>query len=176
VVTQDIDPAQFDINTLELLNSSHNVQARVSGNRLQFNFRNINLGVADHGNILFKLKSRASLQTGSTVANRASIVFDYNDPLATNEASTVFAALSLGDFEKDASVQVYPNPAKDNITIKANGTIKSVQLYDIQGRILQTGVVNATSSVLDIATRTTGMYFLKVTTDKGVKVEKIIKE
>jgi len=176
VVTQDIDPSEFDINTVELLNASHNVQARVSGNRLQFNFRNINLGVADHGNILFKLKSRASLQIGSTVANRASIIFDYNNPLPTNEASTVFAALSVGDFEKDASVQVYPNPAKDNITIKANGIIKSIQLYDMQGRILQTGVVNATSSVLDIATRTTGMYFVKVTTDRGVKVEKIIKE
>jgi len=176
VITHDIDPAEFDINTVEILNSSNDVRARISGNRIEFAFANIQLGVAAHGNILFKLKSRASLQQGDVVVNSANIFFDYNSPLITNQASTVFALLSTGNFTKDASVQVYPNPVKNNVTVKANGNILSLQLYDVQGRLLQTSVVNNTTSVLDISSRTSGMYFLKITTDKGISLEKVIKE
>ena len=176
VITHDIDPAEFDINTVEVLNASNDVKARISGNRIEFALMNIHLGVADHGNILFKLKSRASLQEGDRVINQANIFFDYNSPLATNEATTVFGLLSTGNFTRDASVQVYPNPASNNVTVKADGNIQSVQLYDIQGRLLQTNIVNSSTSVLDISSRVGGMYFLKVTTNMGVTVEKIIKE
>lgn len=176
VITHDIDPAEFDVTTVEVLNASHDVKARINGNRIEFAFNGIQLGVAAHGNILFKLKSRASLQEGDVVVNRANIFFDYNNPLLTNDASTVFAILSAGSFTKDASVQVYPNPAKDVITVKADGTIQSLQLYDIQGRLLQTTIVNSNNELLNISSRTSGMYFIKVTTDRGVKVEKIIKE
>ncbi|KGO85622.1 hypothetical protein Q765_15545 [Flavobacterium rivuli WB 3.3-2 = DSM 21788] len=176
VITHDIDPTEYDIDTVEILNASHDVRARISGNRIEFAFAGIQLGVAAHGNILFKLKSRASLQQGDIVINRANIFFDYNSPLATNNASTVFALLSTGNFAKDASVQVYPNPAKNTVTVKADGNIQSLQLYDIQGRLLQTTVVNDTLQLLDLSSRTSGMYFVKVTTEKGVSVEKIIKE
>jgi len=176
VITHDIDPAEFDVNTVEILNASHDVRARLSGNRIEFAFAGIQLGVAAHGNILFKLKSRASLQQGDIVVNRANIFFDYNSPLATNDARTVFALLSTGNFAKDASVQVYPNPAKNTLTVKADSNIQSLQLYDIQGRLLQTNLVNDTLQLLDISSRTSGLYFIKVTTDKGVSVEKVIKE
>jgi len=176
VVTHDVDPAEFDINTVEILNSSNNVRARINRNRLEFAFMNINLGVADHGNILFKLKSRASLQQGDRVVNQANIFFDYNRPVTTNEASTVFAVLSTGNFIKDATVQVYPNPAKDIITVKADGTIISLELYDVQGRLLQTSLINNAAFLLDVSSKTVGMYFLKVTTDRGVSVEKIVKK
>jgi len=176
VITHDIDPAEYDIDTVEILNASHDVRARISGSRIEFAFAGIQLGVAAHGNILFKLKSRASLQQGDTVVNRANIFFDYNSPLATNDAHTVFALLSAGNFAKDASVQIYPNPVKNTVTVKADGNIQSVQLYDIQGRLLQTTVVNDTLQLLDISSRTSGLYFIKVTTDKGVNVEKVIKE
>jgi hypothetical protein len=49
-------------------------------------------------------------------------------------------------------------------------------LYDIQGRLLQTVLENNTTTVMDLTRRASGVYFLKVTTDKGVKVEKIIRE
>jgi hypothetical protein len=49
-------------------------------------------------------------------------------------------------------------------------------LYDIQGRLLQSKIINETEAKVDISQRASGMYFIKVTTEAGVKIEKIVKE
>ncbi|WP_417365267.1 T9SS type A sorting domain-containing protein [Flavobacterium beibuense] len=177
VVKHVINEADFDINSIQILNSSHQVEARIQDNVIEFIFDNINLNAADHGNILFKLKSKQDLQEGDNVMNEASIYFDYNLPVATNQAVTEFEdIMGLDDFIKDNSIKVYPNPAKDVLSVKGDVNLSSVSLYDIQGRLLQTVMPNDVQVTIDIAMRAKGIYFLKVTSDKGVKVEKVIKE
>ena len=176
VIKHEINPADFDISSLQVLNSSHKVVGRITGNTLEFIFSSIKLSAADHGNILFKLKTKQDLKEGDSVLNKASIYFDYNQPVQTNNANTTFEVLGTEDFIKDISVQVYPNPANNNINITAEDAIKTMQLYDVQGRILQTVQVNNTVAVFDISARASGIYFLKVQTVKGIKVEKIIKK
>lgn len=173
VVKHDINPADYDINTVELLNASHPVTTRITDNRIEFIFENLALAAADHGNILFKLKSKSNLVAGDNVINSANIYFDYNLPVQTNDASTVFQVLSTGDFTQDDSVAVYPNPSRGLVTIKANSQIKSVELYDVQGRLLQSV---SGSAGIDISQRAAGIYFMKVKTEKGVKVEKLIRQ
>jgi hypothetical protein len=70
----------------------------------------------------------------------------------------------------------FPNPTKDNITVNANSTIKSIQLCDMQGRVLMTQTTDATQAILDISNYSNGIYFLKVNSDKGEKAKKIVKE
>jgi hypothetical protein len=41
---------------------------------------------------------------------------------------------------------------------------------------LQTSLENNTNAVIDISQKSNGIYFLKITSDKGTKVEKIVKE
>ncbi|OIQ21410.1 MAG: hypothetical protein BM557_03930 [Flavobacterium sp. MedPE-SWcel] len=176
VIKHDINPASFDINTLQLLNSSHEVSARVVEDIVEFVFENANLSAADHGNILFKVKSRSYLMVNDMVSNSARIYFNYDEPLQTNDAVTTFAILSSDVFEIDNSVKLYPNPSSDIITIEANTSLKSVQLYDVQGRLLQTNVVNEVSSEINISDRLPGLYFVKITTEEGSKIEKVIKE
>ena len=77
---------------------------------------------------------------------------------------------SFFDFE------YYPNPTKDIININSNYNIKSIQLLDLQGRLLETKLVNETQSSFNIANYSNGIYFVKVTSDKGTKTIKIIKE
>lgn len=177
VVQQNINLDDFDISTLQLINSSHDVKTRLIDNKVEFRLDQTSLGVADHGNILYKIKSKKSLMQGDKVNNQANIYFDYNFPIETNEASTLFETiLGKGNFKIDNLVTVYPNPTKDRITISAANNINSIQLYDIQGRLLQTVLENNITSVVDLTQRPSGVYFLKVTTDKGVKIEKIIRE
>lgn len=73
---------------------------------------------------------------------------------------------------KDESV-VYPNPATDVININASDVVKRVEIYNMQGQLVkvETGVVNSIS-VRDF---TNGMYLLKLTTDKGTSMHKILK-
>lgn len=176
VVKTEINPAEFDINTLQLLNASHAVDARIRGNIIEFIFQGIYLETGGHGNVLLKVKTKPSLQTGDLVKNKANIYFDYNFPILTNDAETVFQSLSNPDFEVDNSVKIYPNPSNALVNIKSDFNIKSIQLYDVQGRILQTNIVEENTTTLDIASKAKGVYFLKVVTDRGIKVEKLVKE
>ncbi len=176
VVKHDIDPAQFDAGSVEVLNGSHAMRVAVAGNKVEFMMQNANLSAADHGNILFKVKTKPSLVQGATVTNHARIFFDYDFPVQTNYATTTFETLSRGDFEKDNSIKVYPNPANGIVTITADSNLQTIQLFDVQGRLLETGIINDMTTTVDLSARAAGMYFVKVTTDKGSKVEKVVKE
>ena len=183
VVKMVIDPTKYDVNTLQLLNTSHLADTKITGNVVEFIFRNINLApaagdppVGGHGTIMFKLKSKSTLVSGDEVSNKADIFFDYNAPITTNDARTTFALLSNPGFIKDASVVLHPNPTKGNIKINGDHTIKSIELYDVQGRILQTSIENTTTAQLDITNKTNGIYFVKITTERGTNIEKVIKE
>lgn len=173
VVKDIINEAEFNISSLQVISASHNVETRVTGNKVEFIFNNINLAGGGKGNVVFKIKTLNTL----SVTQKANIYFDYNWPIETNEATTVFAVLSNDSFNKDTSVKVYPNPAESVINLTAASEIQSVQLYDAQGRVLETMVLgNENSVALDVSNRASGLYFVKVITEKGSKVEKILKK
>ncbi|MFT3795667.1 leucine-rich repeat domain-containing protein [Flavobacterium sp.] len=179
VVKDVIDTTKFDLSTLQVIHASHPVVTRIEGNTVEFVFQNINLpGTAgeNKGNVVFKLKTRPTLVLGNSISNKAEIFFDYNFPIETNEATSTFTLLKNESFKTDASIGIAPNPAKDQINVKANSNIKSLQLFDLQGRLLQHSIENNSEISLDISGKANGIYFLKVTTEKGNKIEKIIKE
>ena len=183
VVKDVIDTAKYDINSIQLLDNSHPVYTRITGNVVEFIFKNINLAAADgnppvggHGDVLFKIKSLSNLVNGDVVTKSAKIYFDYNAPIETNAAQTTYQNLSNSIHQLDSSISVYPNPTNSFVTINCNNTIKSIELYDVQGRILETSIENSTTSKLDISEKQNGIYFVKINTENGSKVEKIVKE
>ena len=176
VINDVIDIEKFDINTLQVIDASHPVTTRVSGGKTEFIFENINLGASQKGNVVFKIKTKSNLVIGNSVSNKANIYFDYNFPIETNTATTTFQALNNSSFIKDNSISIFPNPSNSIITIKCDTTIKSIELFDVQGRVLLTKMISENSEVLDISDKANGIYFLKITSDKGIKVEKLIKE
>ena len=174
VVKTEVDATKFDINSLQLLATSNPVDARITGNKVEFIFQNIQLPIGGHGHILLKVKSKSSLVTGDSVAKRADIFFDYNAPIDTGFANTIFQTLSNTIFETDSTINVYPNPTTSKITINSDFDLKSIQVYDVQGRILETLI--GANKILDISNKANGVYFLKITTNKGSKIEKVIKK
>jgi len=81
-------------------------------------------------------------------------------------------------------IQVYPNPTTGELTIENgqltidNGqlTIQSVVIYDVVGK-KQFSIVNCPLSIkkMDISHLFSGIYFLKIETDGGIVVKKVIK-
>lgn len=183
VVSDVIDATKYDVASLQMLNASNPVYTRLNGNVIEFVFQNINLApaagnppVGGHGNVLFKIKSKSTLTQGDFVAKSSNIYFDYNAPITTNTAQTTFAALNNAIHQLDASVSVYPNPTNSILTINASNTISSVELFDIQGRILETSLGNENQIKIDLSSKQNGIYFVKVNTENGSKVEKVVKE
>lgn len=181
VVKDMIDTTKFDLASLQLLSTSHPQVTRITGNKVEFIFENIQLPAeqdnepASHGYIAFKIRTKNNLALGNTVSNTADIYFDYNFPIITNTATTTIVALGVDEFE-NASVVMTPNPVKENLSISADDVITSIQMYDVQGRLITTQLNNSTTFNLDMSQQNLGIYFVKVITENGVKVEKIIKK
>ena len=81
--------------------------------------------------------------------------------------------LGVDDFTKE-SVIVYPVPVKDRLQIKTNTiTIKSVEIYDLFGKKQKINPTDLES--IYVTHLAAGVYFLKITGEKGTIVKKIIK-
>ena len=177
VVKEIIDPKEFDIKTLQILNSSDKMYTRIKGNQIEYIFEGIQLEEHNHGNILFKLKTRDTLTLGDSVLKSADIYFDYNLPVQTNNSKTTFQNLTVGLMEKmiDQSITVFPNPSNGVYNIRSKNQTKQVEVFDASGRLLLMKIGSDNSSKVDITNQEQGIYFLKITTDKGVKVMEVSK-
>jgi hypothetical protein len=70
-----------------------------------------------------------------------------------------------------------PNPTSGviNVMNKNNTTIKNVVLTDLNGRIVREISNESMSFQMDLTDLSTGIYMMKIRTDKGVATKKIIK-
>jgi hypothetical protein len=85
----------------------------------------------------------------------------------------------LGVKENLASkFSAYPNPANNTVNVSNNYniTLTSVNITDINGRIVKTINVNNLSEVqMNVSELNTGVYFMNIDTDSGKVVKKFIK-
>ena len=176
IVTNEIDADKYDISSVEVLHSSHSVAASQEGNLLTFRFDDIALAPQAYGSVSFKIKSLATLEEGDAVMSQASIIFDYNEPLVTNEAVTTFDDVAGTGLFGAENLSIYPNPASDKVSIKAGSIIKTISLYDIQGRLLLTKQPESQEAAIDISAQPAGVYLLRIATDTGSVTQKLIKK
>ncbi len=183
VVNTNFDATQYDINSIQILNSSSELLVSAQNQKVRLNMRRANVGgPGGQGGILLKIKTNNNLTNGSTVNTEAEIFFDYDAvqtaPIVsqTEIANTTFQNLSLLISDFDQSINVSPNPTTSIINVVSNNVLQTIQLYDIYGRLLQTNVLNGSLSSIDLTSRSSGVYFLKITSDKGHKIEKVFKK
>ncbi|AWI24482.1 T9SS type A sorting domain-containing protein [Flavobacterium pallidum] len=176
VVRQIFDAAKFDLSSLQILNSSAPLDARLSNNILELIFKNIELGTGGHGNILLKIRTNPTLPQGTTVTGQAGIFFDYNFPVNTDIVQTLFDVLSSGDTIKDDSLNIYPNPTSGMIYVDAISNISSVEFFDAHGRLLLVKKNSGNKAGIDMSGYAAGVYYARVTTAQGIKTEKVIKK
>lgn len=69
-------------------------------------------------------------------------------------------------------VEVYPNPAKEEINIQSTVDIQSVRILDLQGKEL----LRTKTDKVNISSLSSGVYLLEITTPNGIGTKKFIKE
>ncbi|WP_116787150.1 DUF7619 domain-containing protein [Flavobacterium psychrotrophum] len=177
IVTNEIDADKYDINSVEILDSSNPVQVSQDGNVLTFRFDDIALAPAAYGNVSFKIKSLNTLGEGDAVMSQASIVFDYNEAIVTNEAITTFDDFAGTDGFSLGNVTLFPNPAHDILKVESRTLLTAVSIYDIQGRKLSEQLIDdALTATLNISAQPAGIYILKIITKEGSTSRKIVKQ
>ncbi|MES2478459.1 MAG: T9SS type A sorting domain-containing protein [Bacteroidota bacterium] len=83
--------------------------------------------------------------------------------------------LGINTLNQSASLEVFPNPLKEDLHIRTNAKINEVELYDLQGRkiIMQKG---SNVNNLHLEVLPTGTYLLKVRDDNGnVFIKRVVK-
>ena len=99
-----------------------------------------------------------------------------NDPNWIKDPAAVYSvdcSLGINDSEIN-SIEIYPNPVQSHLNVQSQESIKSLQLYDISGKLVFTSEENINQ--IDFSNYTNGIYFLKIKTALGNVVEKILKE
>lgn len=109
-----------------------------------------------------------SIATGSAPAlginyTLKSIVYtDSHTFLATNEAN------------KLNNISIFPNPVNDEININCKEKIHGINIVNMEGKKIKQ--VHPITEKIDVRELSKGMYFLKITTEKGTYLEKFIKK
>lgn len=182
VVVDEIDESKFDVSTLVPLNASHDFETRIKGNKVEFIFEGIQLPFEDDSNdgyVFFKIKTLPTLKLGDSFSNQASIYFDFNFPIITNNETTTIVQehLGVGDFDFNEELTAYPNPVQDRLYITPNSDaqLQSLEIYNLQGQMVQS-VPQVTKTSFDLSHLPQGTYVVKVKTDKGNTTTKVVKE
>lgn len=83
--------------------------------------------------------------------------------------------LSVEDNFIERNISIYPNPVQDvlNITTNNNSQINKVKVYDILGKLL---LETKNIQQINVSHLASGVLFVKIKTNKGVLVKKVVKE
>ena len=77
--------------------------------------------------------------------------------------------------ENEAQVKVYPNPAKDRVTIEAEG-MTSISVYNTLGQCVIQSEVAESQTTIDLQNMSTGLYLLRIVTGEGSISKRIVIE
>lgn len=81
------------------------------------------------------------------------------------------------DVLKDNDITVFPNPAKNLLNVVSESQqIKSVEIIDLNGRIIKTKKLNSNNISIEIESIESGVYILKVNNEAGNISKKFIKK
>ena len=107
-----------------------------------------------------------AIATKEGMVNSAIAEYDYNPS-------------SINNYELRDNLSVYPNPAENNVYVRAqndNILIERVELFNALGQLLHTTEVGGTMVEIPVGTLATGTYYAKVFTDKGIVTMPVIRK
>lgn len=87
--------------------------------------------------------------------------------------STIVNSIKI---QNSHSVDIYPNPAKSNITINSTFENSIINIYSVTGKKVKTVQANTKQSKINISDLTEGIYFVSVISGENTISKKIIVE
>lgn len=74
----------------------------------------------------------------------------------------------------DASIRVFPNPTNGDVFVTMSAENAAIEVLDAQGKLLQ-AITVANGEKVQLSAYETGVYFLRIRTENGQAIERIVK-
>jgi len=184
VVIRDTIDRSLDLNSFEMIGSSHDVNTSIDSNRIVlFTFSNIMLpdsGIDEAGSqgfVRYRIHAKTGLADPTVVENTAHIYFDLNAPVATNKTwstltNSVITQVKPAD-QSEAGAFIFPNPAHDYTTcsfINDGGAAFRIKVYDGKGAEVYSAETHTNNVRIPVAKLPSGIYlFNLVNLENGTK-------
>jgi len=179
--------ADLDWDSFQLLEASHSVQTSLAQGVLNFKFADIMLPdslsdpAGSQGYVQFRFKPEAGLPDGTVIGNRAAIYFDFNAPIITNTATTLFGE-PVGTVDPIALgwLRAFPNPTSGDLTVVWEGPSArgntSLEIWNALGQRVQAPRTFGTEAVVDLTGQPGGIYFLRLHNSYGTYSLRVLKK
>ncbi|HMR90120.1 MAG TPA: T9SS type A sorting domain-containing protein, partial [Saprospiraceae bacterium] len=180
---------KFDIKTIKLTDYSHACTWKVENSILIVTFDDINLvdsftnSLGSNGFITFKIQLKETIQINDEIRNKASIFFDFNDPIITNEVIKTFGT-AVGTIdpkeqtEKSKKISFVPNPTSGSFKVVLqlyDTPIIELSIFNISGQWMKTIRNHKPAEEIDVRDLPSGAYIIKVQTSTESNYGKLIK-
>lgn len=187
VVLRDTLDEDLNVESINLIGSSHDFDARIDSNRvLTFRFEDIDLvdsatdEQGSQGFVLFEI-GIDNPQIGTVVKNQAAIYFDFNPPIFTNTTVNTIVEKSVGIFTpEESNFELFPNPTREDVLIRSldGSAIHLVKVFDLAGSMVNNVHTHGESQYrLNCSEMPGGVYLVEVeTTDGHRSVQRLVVE
>lgn len=103
-------------------------------------------------------------------------VLPFSDKIVVTFSFVLDQILSVGDAELQNSISIYPNPSKGEIFINNSGNsiLENAEIFDVTGKKLKKYYNLSNEKNIRFNTLESGLSFLKVNSNKGSTVKKLI--
>ncbi len=170
IILRDTLDGNLDWSTFKVLDFSHSMDYNLkTSGIITFSFNNIMLADSNHnealshGFVKYMVQVKNGLANGISINNRASIYFDFNQPIPTNVTSNVIGgpASSIAKITL-ADIYIYPNPANTQCTVVRGEASETWQLSitDLNGRQILNKTVSGTRINVSLQELPPGIYIL----------------
>lgn len=162
------DVADTNLTTTDGFNYSISDLVLTNG---EVKFRKDNLWTSNWGSSSFP--SGTGTQNG---ANIPVVAGTYNVTFDKSTGNYNFTQLlSTNDFYQN-NVTVYPNPSNSNWTFSTKETIEFIEILDVLGKSVLKSTYKSDNILLNASQLNSGIYFARITTSKGIKTIKLVKD
>lgn len=111
--------------------------------------------------------------TGSPTQTLIVTVTDSNN-CSSQATALVTCATGINNYDSQNQISIFPNPSNGLFTIQSSDRISNIEISNLIGEKIYFSQINLDKTEIDLSKEPTGIYFIKVNSEKGTVTKKII--
>jgi len=100
-----------------------------------------------------------------------------NQTMYTNPNSSLLCGVvGINEAKDDFLFSIFPNPSSGIFSIRSLEMISEIKIENVLGEKIYSSQINSNKSEIDLAKQPQGIYFIKVNSEKGTAIKRLIKQ